>query len=67
MLNDLCSMCECSMRQELRDVLRHEQLVRNIILTLQLWCTLLRERVLSEQDKDEIEVSLIKSSLRNKL
>ena len=48
MLNDLRSMCECSMRQELTDVLRqnHEHLVRYIVLTIKLWFLLLKEGVL---------------------
>ena len=60
MLNDLRSLRECSMRQELRDVLRknNEHLVRYVVLTIQLWCMLLEEGVVSRQDKDEIEVSL---------
>jgi len=45
------------MRQELRDVLRknNEHLVRYVVLTIQLWCMLLEEGVVSRQDKDEIE------------
>ena len=67
--NFISDLCECSMRQELRDVLRqnYENLVSQIILTIQLWCELLNKGLVSGQDKDEIEVSLIKSSLRNKL